>query len=84
MKQEEQKAEELAKQKKQQAVTNIRSHRASQKLRPAQSTAKGSKKPERKQSAKGGREGTANKIEKPKEEEKKEDKVKYHNDIYTY
>lgn len=33
LKQEEQKAEELAKQKKLQAVANIRSHRASQKLR---------------------------------------------------
>ena len=33
LKQEEQKAEELAKQRKMQAVANIRSHRASQKIR---------------------------------------------------
>ena len=53
LKQEEQKAEELAKQKKLQAVANIRSHRASQKLRQQNSgTAKGNKKmQERKQSA---------------------------------
>lgn len=91
LKQEEQKAEELAKQKKLQAVANIRSHRASQKIRQQNTgTAKGSKKtqPDRKQSAKGGREvkiETGDKKDgKVKEEEKKEERNKYHNENYTY
>lgn len=57
-------------------MANIRSHRASQKLRTQ--NGKG-KKGERKQSAKGGRD----KSEATKEE-KKEEKNKYHNENYTY
>ena len=84
---EEQKAEELAKQKKMQAAHHIRSHRTSQKLK----THSKARRFDRKQSAKGAR-GDKDKEAKDKhkdtgckaEENKKEEKDKYHNEIYTY
>lgn len=65
-------------------MANIRSHRASQKLR-TQGNSKGKKGlVDRKTSAKGSREAKEQAAKKLLEEEKKDEKTKYHNEAYTY